>query len=132
MKLLMGFSIIKVVLIVLMTSLTLLVLIILYKKLIAHLNKAAIPEEDYCTLYPLENHPSKGEIEFYFTTIKARKITLEILNDDLSPNSIIVEKDITVGGNIIRFDTNKLPNGTYFYQLRTENQKAMKRFSIVN
>jgi hypothetical protein len=54
------------------------------------------------------------------------------LNDDLTFRSIVSEKNVPEGGHIIRFDTNTLPNGTYFYQLRTENQKTMKRFSVEN
>ncbi len=122
----------QVLLIILCATLALLVLIIAYKKLLAYLGKTSIPQEDYCVLYGLETHPASGIVEFYFTTTKKRNVILELLNDDLSPRSIIQEKEASEGGHIIRYDTNNLPNGTYFYQLRTENQKTMKRFSVAN
>ena len=129
---LMGFTFGKVALGVLYTSLAVLILVIAYKKLLKYLGKGSIPIEDYCVLYGLETHPTKGEIEFYFTTNRKREIILELLNDDLSTYLNIQEKEVNEGGNIIRFDTKTIPNGTYFYQLRTENQKTMKRFSIEN
>jgi hypothetical protein len=129
---LMGFTFGKVALGVLYTSLAVLILVIAYKKLLKYLGKGAVPIEDYCVLYGLETHPAKGEVEFYFTTNRKREIILELLNDDLSTYLNIQEKEVNEGGNIIRFDTKTIPNGTYFYQLRTENQKTMKRFSIEN
>ena len=129
---LMGFTIGRVLMGALSVSLAVLLLTIAYRKLLKYLGKGTPVKEDYCVLYGLETHPTSGEVEFYFTTNSKRDITLEILNDDLTFRSIISEKNVLEGGHIIRFDTNSLPNGTYFYQLRTENQKTMKRFSVVN
>lgn len=129
---LMGFSATKILVSVLSITLALLLFIIAYKKLLSYFGKSAPASEDYCVLYGLETHPAKGEIEFYFTTTKKRDIILEILNDDLTPHSIIQEKEVGEGGHIIRFDSTTIQNGTYFYQLRTDNQKTMKRFTISN
>lgn len=129
---LMGFSVSKVLLSMLCVTLALLILIIAYRKMLAYFGKSAPSMEDYCILHGLETHPAKGELEFYFTTTKKRNIILEILNDDLTPFSIIQEKEVSEGGHIIRFDSTTIQNGTYFYQLRTDNQKTMKRFTISN
>lgn len=129
---LMGFSVSKVLLSVLCVTLALLILTIAYRKMLAYFGKSAPVSEDYCVLYGLETHPAKGELEFYFTTTKKRNIILEILNDDLTPFSTIQEKEVGEGGHIIRFDSTTIKNGTYFYQLRTDNQKTMKRFTISN
>jgi hypothetical protein len=129
---LMGFTIGRVLLGALCVSLAVLLLTIAYRKLLTHLGKGAPSSEDFCVLYGLETHPAKGEVEFYFTTNSKRDITLELLNDDLSNHSIIQSKNAAVGGHIIRFNTETIQNGTYFYQLRTENQKTMKRFTIEN
>ena len=129
---LMGFTITKVLLGILILSLSILLLTISYKKFLKYLGKGAPVKEDYCVLYSLETYPSKGEIEFYFTSNARKKIQFEILNDDLSLNSIISEKEIDEGGHILRFNTCTLPNGNYFYQLKTDNQKTMKRFTIEN
>jgi hypothetical protein len=132
MMILMGFTIGRVLMGALSVSLAVLLLTIAYRKLLKYLGKGTPVKEDYCVLYGLETHPAVGEIEFYFTTNSKRDITLELLNDNLSFHSIVSEKNVTEGGHIIRFDTKTLPNGTYFYQLRTENQKTMKRFSVHN
>jgi hypothetical protein len=129
---LMGFSVWRILIGVLSISLILLICIIAYRKLISYFKRGNIVPQDFCILSELETHPASGEVEFYFTTTIDRRAAIEILNDDMSFNSLIKEKEVLSGGNIIRFDTNSLPNGTYFYQLRTENQKTMKRFTIAN
>jgi hypothetical protein len=129
---LMGFTIGRVLMGALFVSLAVLILTIAYRKLLSHLGKGAPSPEDYCILYGLETHPARGEVEFYFTTNSKRDIILELLNDDLSNHSIIQSKNVEKGGHIIRFNTTIIPNGTYFYQLKTENQKTMKRFTIEN
>lgn len=132
MMVLVGFSVTQTLLGVLIVSLGLLVLIIAYKKLLAYLGKGSIIKEDYCVLYPLESDPISGEAEFYFTTEKNRNIIFELLNADLTTNQILSDKEYSVGGHILRFDTNLLPNGLYFYCLRTENQKTMKKMNVLN
>jgi len=129
---LMGFTFGRVILGASCVSLAVLVFIIAYRKLLKYLGRGTPNKEEYCVLHELEIHPAKGEVEFYFTSDSKRKVTLELLNDDLSFFYTIQEKDIIEGGTIVRFDTKKIPNGTYFYQLRTDNQKTMKRFTIEN
>lgn len=132
MMVLFTFSITKLILVTLSFSLGLLLLIIAYKKLLAYLGKANIISEDYCVLYGIEEQPSKGEIEFYFTTNQNRSYKLVLLNSDMTHHSIIKSGEAKEGGVIIRFDTHSIENGTYFYQLETENQKTMKKFEICN
>ncbi len=129
---LMGYNIIKVVLGVLGISLGLLLIIISYKKFLVYIGKREMAPDDYCVINELETQPSKGEVEFYFTSKKNRNVIINLLNDDLSFHSKIYEKDVLEGGNIARFDTTSVPNQSYFYQLETENQKTMKRFTILN
>lgn len=129
---LLAFSVTKFALVFLSGTLAILLIIIAYRKMLNHFGKSSPANEDYCVLYGLETHPAKGEIEFYFTTTKKRNIILELLHDDLTPFSIIQEKEVGEGGHIIRFDSTTIQNGTYFYQLRTNNQKTMKRFTISN
>ena len=129
---LMGFTIGRVLLGALCVSLAVLLLTIAYRKLLKYLGKGAPSPDDFCVLYGLETHPAKGEVEFYFTSNSKRDVIFELLNDDLSNHSIIQSKNVSEGGHIIRFNTETIPNGTYFYQLRTENQKTMKRFTVEN
>jgi hypothetical protein len=132
MMVLVGFSMTKTLLGVLSVSLGLLVLIIAYRKLLAYLGKGSIIKEDYCILYPLESDPISGEAEFYFTTEKQRNIIFELLNADMTSNQVLTDKEYALGGHIVRFDTNLLANGLYFYCLRTENQKTMKKMNVRN
>lgn len=132
MMVLMGYSISKVLIGILFVSLILLVLYILYKKVIAHLGKGSPVLNDYCVLYNLEKSPVVGEMEIYFTTKFPKTVTIEILNADMSLYTTVVEKEYMEGGHIIRFDSTKLPNGNYFYGLRTENQKTVKKIVVQN
>jgi hypothetical protein len=38
----------------------------------------------------------------------------------------------TKGGHIVRFDTNSIPDGEYFFGIQTTEQKTIKRFRIQN
>jgi hypothetical protein len=122
----------KVGVALLLVTLSLLIFIIAYKKLLAYLSKGEIPNEKYCELNSLEKNPASGEIEFYFTSEEDKLVCLEILNPDFSLNQEIVNKEFKAGGNIIRFDSTKLKNGNYYYQLRTDNQKTMKKMDVLN
>ena len=128
----MGYSISKILIGILCVSLALILIYIAYKKLLTYLGKGTPSPNDYCVLYSLEIEPAKGELEFYFTSAVPRSVKIEILNDDLSLNTVIIEKEFSDGGHIIRFDSNTLPNGNYFYCLRTDNQKTMKKMLVQN
>jgi hypothetical protein len=117
---------------ILLISLALIIFIIAYKKLLAYLSKGEIPDEKYCVLNSLEVNPASGEIEFYFTNEEEKFVYLEILNPDFSLNQELTAKEFKVGGHIIRFDSTSIPNGNYYYQLRTDNQKTMKKFDVLN
>lgn len=129
---LMGYSIGKVLVGVLCVTLALLVLYIAYKKLLAYLGKGVPVQRDYCVLYSLEVQPSKGEVEIYFTTEFPKEVTIELLNSDMSVNQVIRTGEFEEGGHITRFDSTLIPNGQYYYCLRTENQKTMKKMVIAN
>ncbi len=128
----MGYSISKILIGILCVSLALILMYIAYKKLLAYLGKGTPSPNDYCVLYSLEIEPAKGELEFYFTSAVPRIVAIEILNGDLSLNTLIVEKEYSDGGHIVRFDSKSLPNGNYFYCLRSDNQKTMKKMLVQN
>lgn len=126
------FTIGKITIGILSVSLAVLILIIAYRKLLAYLGKGSLPKEDYCVLYSLEENPSAGEVEFYFTADKVTEVTIQLLDSEYQFVKEVSSKECTVGGNIIRFDSKELENGNYFYALITENQKTMKKMAIVN
>jgi hypothetical protein len=129
---LMTYSISKVIIGILLTSITLLILVIAYKKLLARLGKGNPIQEDYCVLYGLEESPSMKEVSFYFTSNSERHIELSLLTNELTTLQIIAKKTVKEGGHITRFDTTTIPNGTYYYCLKTENQKTMKKMIVAN
>lgn len=108
------------------------VLFFLYKQLLKRLSRGAVVQSDFCVLYPLEQNPAKGELEFYFTTETPRDVKLTILDQNLKDIATVIEKTATKGGNIVRFDSATLSNGEYYFCLKTENQKTMKKMRILN
>lgn len=130
--LLLGISIPKILIGILCVSLAIVVIIIAYRKLLGYLGKGGIVPKDYCVLYSVENNPAKGEVEIYFTTEFEKKVTIELLNEDLTVNRVLKELDAKNGGYIVRFQSEELPNGNYFYCLKSDNQKTMKRLTIQN
>lgn len=132
MIILMTYSITKVLLGILSVSLAILIIAIAYKKLLAHLGKGTPASKDYCVLYALEQNPVVKELEIYFTTVFPKHVSIEILNDDMSLMKVIAANDYEVGGHIVRYDSTLIPNGNYYYCLRTENQKTMKKMIVEN
>ena len=113
-------------------SLVVLIGVIIYKRLLIKFKQNTISKDDYCVLFGLENQPSKGEIEIYFTSDKKKNVKISILNEDMSLHTDIKEFECTPGGNIVRFNTLNVENGNYFYQLKTDNQVTIKKFTIKN
>lgn len=113
-------------------SFGLLFAIIVVKRVKARIEKKKGPKEDYCVLYSLDYNEVKGEIEFYFTAEKSKDFTLRILSPDMTEIKEVVSSICSVGGNIHRFNTTLIPNGEYYYCLRTENQKTMKKMNVNN
>lgn len=129
---LVGLSFVKIALGVLYTSITLIVLYILYKKLLAHMNKDVPQKELYCELSSLENDPVSGELEFFFTSKDTKQVVFEILNEDHSPLEVVTDKEFSAGQHILRYDSTRLKNGSYFYRLKTYNQQTMRKMRVFN
>lgn len=132
MMILVGYDYKQIAIGILCVSLALLVLVIAYRKLLQYLGKGAINKQDFCVLHPLEDTPSAKEVTFYFTCDKPKPYALWVLNEAMEDELLIKEGEATPGGNIVRFDTTTLSNGKYFYCLRTENQKTMKKMIVLN
>ena len=86
----------------------------------------------FAVLYSLENQPASGVVEFYYELKKNKEVRLELLDIDMNFLQEIDKRTGTIGGNIVRFDTNQIDNGNYFYQLTTDNQKTAKKIRIEN
>ena len=116
---------------ILFYSFIILFIIILYRLLIKRLSRGRYVQEHFCVLYPLDINPSSGEIPFYFTTELVKTIRLTIENDTETIKEL-ANQEFGIGGHIIRFDSTTLPNGLYFYCLKTDIQETKKKFRITN
>lgn len=125
-------SITRVALGVLYVSITIITLYILYKRLLAYMNKGNPQKELYCELNSLEKDPAGGMLEFWFTAKGTKTVTFEILDQNYTPLEVVTEREFEPGQHIVRYDSTKLKNGVYFYQLRTDNQQTMKKMNIWN
>jgi hypothetical protein len=116
---------------ILFYSFIILFIIILYRLLVKRLSQGRYVQEHFCVLYPLDINPSSGEIPFYFTTELVKSIRLTIENDSETIKEL-ANQEFGIGGHIIRFDSTTLPNGLYFYCLKTDIQETKKKFRITN
>jgi len=132
MMILAGYDYTQIAIGILCVSLALLVLVIAYRKLLQYLGKGAINKQDFCVLHPLEDTPSFKEVTFYFTCDEKKAYALWILDEEMNEKLLVKEGEASTGGNIVRFDTHTLSNGNYFYCLKTENQKTMKKMVVLN
>ncbi|MFT7345011.1 MAG: hypothetical protein ACI9XP_001605 [Lentimonas sp.] len=126
------FSLSKVLLGVLSLSLAILVFIIAYRKLLLYMGRTNLVQADYANLYTIEIQPSKGEIEFFYELKQLKECTLSLLNVKLEKILEVDKRMGKIGGQKIKFDTSTVENGTYFYQLETDNQKISKKIFINN
>jgi len=103
-----------------------------YKTLLRRLSRNAVKHEQYFSLEAIEMNPASGEIPFYFTSNEIKSYTFSILDANMDELQELKSGECMTGGNIIRFDSSKLPNGDYFYCLKADNQKTVKKMTILN
>ncbi len=125
-------SISSVVLNTLVVTLSGLILFIGYRQLLKLMGRRNPSKEDYCVLFGLESNPAAGEVAFYFTSENVKEVAFQILDENMNLLQEVSRKECFPGGNIIRFDTTTISNGHYFYCLRTDNQKTMKKMEVRN
>ena len=72
------------------------------------------------------------ETKPYFTNEEMKQVSFELLSENEAFIELIKEGQFKPGGHIIRFDSTKIKNGVYFYQLRTDNQIIKKKMVVDN
>jgi hypothetical protein len=112
-------------------TLGILVLIIAYRILLRFLSRKVIKPQNFCTLYDVEFPTSSGEVAFYFTTSTQREVHLFLKHSDGTIYDV-AKHSFDEGGHICRFNSTTIPNGYYFYVLKTSNQEISKRIEIKN
>ena len=87
----------------------------------------------YAELYTLLNNRSaQGEIQFLFILRSSTKVKFAIVDKDDSEVKLLVDEQRGPGNYPVSFDTTTVPDGVYFYQLKTDLQKITKVFKINN
>ncbi len=87
----------------------------------------------YAELYTLLNNRSaQGEIQFLFILRSSTKVRFAIVDKDDSEVKLLVDEQRGPGNYPVSFDTTTVPDGVYFYQLKTDLQKVTQVFKINN
>ncbi len=129
---LVGFNFWDVIIGMLWVSLVILIAFILYRWVLRRFSKNDVDQSVFLKLYNIEENPASGEIPFYFTANEKKDFILSILDAQMNDLIEVSKGECKVGGNIIRFDSSKVPNGDYFYSLKTDKQKSVKKMQILN
>ena len=111
-------------------SLIILLGIISYRKLLQYLSRNRIRTEEYINLYDLQLSSITGQIEFYFTLPTSKFVKFEILDSNWQKILELASKQFEPGGHIIRFDSNAVSPGIYYYGVRTDGQVLHKKFIV--
>ena len=80
----------------------------------------------------LNNRSAKGQVQFYFILKVTSNVKFSIVDKDDKELRTLVDEERQPGNYPVEFDTNSLPDGIYFYQLKTEIQKITKVFKVNN
>ncbi len=115
-----------------LVTITIIIAFLAYSKILNNMRKGEMNLDKYCVLYSLEKNQQTGELEFYFTNEETKHVTFEILAENNEVIETLADQEYKAGGHIVRYDSVRLENGVYFYQLRTDNQKTAKKMIIEN
>lgn len=117
---------------VLWVSLLIILCIILYKKLLKKWQKDQPNADEFVILYALENPISKGVVEFLFEQKRKKNIHFSIEDKIGKELKVLLNDESKSGQHILKFDTTVLPDGNYFFVLKTDNQSTSKLMRIRN
>ena len=113
-------------------SLFLLVFFIGYRLLLKRMKAGRANPADFVTLHPLEKIPARGKIQFYFSLGAPKEVTILIYASVGEYREELVSKNFSKGSHLISFDTQKVVDGIYYYELKTNNQKISRVMEIKN
>ena len=113
-------------------SLVIIILYLVYQRVLTRINREEPTKNLYCELIFLENDLAKGLVEFYFSNLEKKAIRFEILNSKYETVTVLAEEEFEKGQHIVRFDSTTVANGSYYYQLKTDNQETMRKMIVQN
>lgn len=103
-----------------------------YKFLLLRLKRDIPDYSSFVKLHPLEMNPASGELEFYFTMENSQNVQFKVKSEDNSFDTTLLNKNLSSGPHIVRFDSTTVPNGRYSFEVKTDQQQTMKFFDIIN
>jgi len=116
----------------LLISISIFIGIILYRRLLGNMGKNEVDHKKYANLYPILRQPANGTVEFFYELNDEIAVDLYLLDEKMNEIQSIDSRQAKSGGNKVKFDTTSVPDGRYFFELRTENQKTAKTLIINN
>ena len=113
-------------------TLLIIVAIILYRLLLKRLKKGVMDNTGFVVLHRSEKEPAFGDIQLYFSAEKPGNAVFRLYEKNGDKEWILFEGDFKAGNTIVNLDTTTVPNGMYYYEVRTDNQKTYKLLEIKN
>ena len=122
----------KVILNVAWGTLLVIIAIILYRLLLRRMKRDVMDNSGFVVLHRSEKEPAWGVIQLYFTAEKSGKGTFRLCAKEGQAEWVLFDGEFKPGNTIVNFDTTLVPNGWYYYEVKTENQKTYKLLEIKN
>lgn len=113
-------------------SLVVVLLILGYILLLRRMKRGQISMDDYVELHPIDSEFATGWVQFFFKIKAPKKILFIIYAENDMFFEVLTNKMYQPGGHILKFDTSEMPNGRYYYEVITENQKTSKLMEVKN
>jgi hypothetical protein len=94
--------------------------------------KRETSKRSYAKLYNLEGLFATGIVTFHFEIPETGMTRFEICNESLEVILPVFNTEKQEGSHTENFDTTKLPDGKYYYQLTVNGQTIFKLMKIKN
>lgn len=113
-------------------TLVIIVFIILYRLLIRKMKKGVVDQKKFAELSSTDDSKKSGEFQFFIKLSEPKKVLFRVYGKSSDFEKVIVDKELAKGGHVIKFDSTEVPNGFYYYELKTDNQKITKLIEVNN
>lgn len=85
----------------------------------------------YATMQDFRKHISNTQKIYYNLGIDTN-VQLKLLNENYSEVKLLLKDFVNKGKHSVNFNSKEVPNGVYFCELITDNQKTTKRLIVKN
>ena len=125
-------DVIKIMTVIGWVSLAIIVFFILYRMLLQRFKRQTMLQDNYIRLSPFEGEFGKGTIQFFFTADEEKEVLFRVYDKSGEYEVVLKNEVVKKGGHVVNFNTLEVPNGIYFYEIKTPNQKTSKVIEILN